>query len=441
MANLYNSNLELTVLSCLFHDGSQWAVVEDILSKKSFKFPAHGFIFKAMEDVVNSDLYPDVVTVSAELDKKGILSNVVLENGMAGLEALRFIASMDVNVDNLESYALQVQQLQANRELKALSANIDQWVDSGNLPFDTLTRIDESTGRISAFIGSRSSDVKTARESAGNSLSDYEESRKGTKKYIETRLKAFDSFTNGLFQGRLYIIAARSGMGKSALIHNFIKNLSIDDNYKVHLFSLEMSASEVTNRLIQIMTGIQPLSLEKGELNDYEVPLYEEAILKISNATYTIDDSPILSLALLRTKARKAVSNGCQLLLVDQLENLSVGGSGDTQPEYLRLNFIAYRLKALARELNVPLVLVHQLNRGIDKTEGNKDTKRDPVLGDLAQSGERPADVVCMIRTDYDSALFFVKNRQSKKGKSEVDWIPNRITFKDKEEVFPDRLM
>lgn len=441
MANLYNSNLELTVLSCLFKDGSQWAVVEDILTKKSFKFPSHGFIFQAFANAIESELYPDIVVISAELEKKNLLQAVVLENGMSGIDALKYIANMESNIDNLESYAIQVQHLQANRQLLLLSSNIEQWVLADNPPFATLDSIDLETGKIATFIGSRSNSVKSANDVALSSVANYEETRKGNKKFIETGWKFWDSILNGLFNQRLYLIGARAGEGKSAFCHNLIKMLSVDKNYKIHIFSLEMSADEITNRLVQIMTGISPLDIDRGELKENEIPLYENAISKISKGTFTVDDSSDLSLSLLRTKARKAVAGGAQILMIDQTEQLHLGLGGDSQPEYIKINFITYRVKALSRELNVPIILLHQLNRGIEKQDGTQNVKRDPQLSDLAQSGEKAPDVVALLRTAFDPALFIVKNRQGKRGRQDIQWDGKYIRFSDPVEIFPDKLL
>ncbi|SRR5258706_1599950 len=440
MTALYNSNLELTVLSCLFKDGSLFQIVEDILTKKSFKFPAHGFIFQTFQSIVESDLFPDVTTVATVLEQKNMLQSLVLENGISGIDALRFIEKMEVNLDGLESYAIQIQELYANRQLLQVALDIEQKVNSGEKPYSTLEHIDNQTGKISAYIGSRSSDVKVASDIALSSVALYEETRKGNKRFIETGLKAWDSVTNGFVPQRLYMIASRSGMGKSALAQNFVKLLSIDKHIKTHMFSFEMSSQDLLNRFVQILTGISTLDIERGELKEHQIPLYEEAISRISKGTFTVDDSPELTLPLLRTKVRKAVAQGAQLIIIDQLENLRIGNL-DNQAEYIKLNYMAYRIKALARENDIPILLIHQLNRGAEQKDGNTNIKKDPDMSMLAQAGERPCNVVMMLRTDYDPAFFFVKNREGRKTRTDVDWIGERITFKDKGEIFPDKLL
>lgn len=440
-----NLNLEMMSVACLLQDGSLFPVVEDILEQKAYSDTGFGILFKSIKDIVYGDLYPDVTTIETDLDRKGLLLRVEIPDlNLFGREALVHLSKMEVNVDALESYAYQIQGLYALRQISTLINTIQRDLnDPSNppTPFDILSKIDLETGKIASFVGIRSKNVKTAQDALNNALSDYDEATKGIKRFVETGIRAWDNFTNGLFKQRLYVIGARANEGKSALAHNFIYNLCVLRKVKVHLITLEMSAEEVNNRLIQIHTGISPLDIEKGSLKEHEVPLYTEACKELSKATVTYDDSSEVNLALLRTKIRKAVANGAELIVLDQLEQILVGGSGDNQPEYIKLNYISYRIKAFAREMDVPIILIHQMNRAVDSKERGKNA--DPQLSDLAQAGEKSADVVMLLRTTQDPAFFFVKNRQGKKGRSDVKWEGYKIRFSDPDESeqFPEKLL
>lgn len=431
MPQNFNDTIEVNCLACLMKDGSLFPIVEDILEKKSFGFPSYGIIFQSIKDVVYNDLYPDLVTIEADLDRKGLLGSVtVLSNGLRGKSALEYLASLETNVENLESYAFQIQEFQAIRQLTELNEKIRKSIDSGKRPFEILSMVDLETGKIAAFVGAQSKNIKTAKDVAGESVDTFKDAANGKSKYILTGLNAWDDFTNGLYPERLYIISARSNEGKSALAQNFLYNISVVNKIPCHFFTLEMSAQEVNNRLVQIMTGISPLALERGELRESEIEPYQNAIKAIRDSPHTYDDSPELNLALLRTKIRKAVSAGSKVIFIDQLEMLNIGGSGDNQAEYLKLNFITYKLKSYAREMAIPIVLIHQLNRSSEKSE-NRNKEVDLVLSDLSQSGERAADVVLMLRTKGTPKFYFTKNRQSRKGSRPVGWDGSHIRFSD----------
>ncbi len=432
MAQTFNENIELKTISCLFKDGSLFPIVEDILDKKTFGWKPFGIIFQSIKDVIDADLYPDIETVTTNLDQKNLLESITIQsNGLKGREALEFIKAADVSVDALESYAFQVLQLRGNRQLLTLSNSIKQNVESGKTPIEVLSQIDLETGKIAAFVGAQSKNTRTAKDVAQSSVEQFEDASNGKSRYIKTHLNAWDDFTNGLYPQRLYMIAGRTNEGKSALAQDILKNISIDNNIKVKLFSLEMSAEEINNRLVQILTGVSPLKIENGKLNDSELESYKEAIKKIAQSPIVYDDSSELNLALLRTKIRKAQADGAKVIIIDQLEQLNIGGTGDTQPEYIKMNYITYRLKAYAREMDIPIIILHQMNRS---GENQKDLEKDydPILAQISQGGEKACDAILMIKNkNGDACFYWNKNRQGRKGKRDVNWDGTHILFSD----------
>ena len=431
MAQTYNENIELQTLACLFKDGSLYPIVEDILEKKAFGWKPFGLVFQSIKDIVDSDLYPDVETVSTDLDRKGMLDAVsISSSGLRGKDALVFMKGMDVNVEQLESYAYQVLELRANRQILSLAEDMKSGVESGKRPIEILSDMDLKSGKIAAFVGAQSKNTRNAKDVAMASVEQFEDASNGNSKYISTGLSAWNDFTNGLYPQRLYMIAARTNEGKSALVQNLINNIAIEDGIMVKLFSLEMSAEEIHNRLVQIRTGISPLRIETGKLRDSEIEPYKEATKIISNSPIIYDDSSELSLALLRTKIRKAKANGVRVVFIDQLEQLSIGGSGDSQPEYIKINYISYRLKAFSREMDIPVVVVHQMNRSGEGSQGDKEV--DPLLSQISQAGEKACDAILLIKNNKSGAYFYWgKNRQGRKGRREVNWNGERILFSD----------
>jgi replicative DNA helicase len=434
MTQSFNENIEIQTLACLFKDGSLYPIVEDILERKAFGWKPFGTIFQSIKDVVDSDLYPDTETVATDLSRKGLLDSIKIQsNGKTGKDVLDFLKDLEVNVENLESYAYQVTELHAGRQLVSLAEDIKKGVESGKRPIEILSDMDLKSGKISAFVGAQSKNTRTSRDVAMSSIEQFEDASNGKSRYISTGLKAWDDYTNGLFPQRLYMVAARTNEGKSALIQNLINNISIENGIMVKLFSLEMSAEEIHNRLVQIRTGISPLKIETGKLKDSEIEPYKEATKVISNAPIIYDDSSELSLPLLRTKIRKAVSSGAKVILIDQLEQLTLGGSGDSQPEYIKVNYISYRLKAFSRELDVPVVIVHQMNRSGEGQQGASSSQEaDPLLSQIAQGGEKACDAILIVRNNSKGTYFYwSKNRQGRKGKRVVQWDGTHIKFSD----------
>lgn len=444
MAATFNENIELCTLACLFKDGSLYSQVEDMLSKKSFGWHSFGIVFQGIKDVVGNDLYPDVTTVATELDRKGELEKVtIMSNGKRGREALDFIASIDVNVDNFESYAFQVNELHATRQLRDLKELIAQEIDSGKRPIEILYDIDMQTGKISAYIGSKSKNVVEAKDAALESVRQFEDAANGKSKYIPTNLKAWDDFTNGVYPSRLYMVIAASNDGKTSLAINVADSVGIEQKIKTLFITMESSATEITNKLVQLNTGISSLKIERGKLSNEEVDSYSRAVRRISESQLVFDDSSELPLALLRTKIRKAVAGGVKLVIIDQLEQIMIGGAGDSQSEHIKFNYISYRLKAYAREMDVPIIVMHQMNKAADSGQ-NRGKDVDPQIQDVNQGGQKACDAIVAIRHKkqdqivVSSYLHWIKNRQGAKGKREVLFDGKKIKFSDMKQGQPE---
>lgn len=439
MAQTFNENVEASVLSIIFKDGSLYSVVEDILTHNSFGWKPFGIVYQSIQRIVKNDGYPDIVSVATDLENRGWLDTIsIMSAGVSGMEALQYLKNKDVDANALETYAYQVQQLQAYREIIALADNMKRWTESKDPmpPSEILAKVDFETGKIATFTGTKSGALRNSKDVARASHEQFEKAANGEAAYIPTGIDAWDDFTSGLFHGRLYMISAASNDGKSSLALNIVNNLSVENGRKVFLLTLESGAEEINNKLIQIRTGIPSLRIEKGSIRDDEKAAYRKAVKDISDAPIVYDDSSELILPILRTKIRKAVADGAEVVIIDQLEQLLIGGGGDTQAEYIRINYMAYRVKAYAREMDVPIILIHQMNRSADSGV-NRGKFVDVSLADLAQAGEKPCDAVLMIRHKkinqkiIESYFVWAKNRQGAKGMRQVDFKAERLLFKD----------
>jgi replicative DNA helicase len=445
MSATFNENVEMSLLSCLFKDGSLFPVVEDVLEKKMFGSPILGAIYQSIVDVVSNDLYPDSVTVLTDIDRRGILDQIIISSiGVSGKKALDFIGSMDVKKENIESYAYQISDLYANRQLLQLAKDIEDYVANGKPPIENLSHIDLQTGKISGYIGSQTKSIRNAKDVAEKSVELFQEALDGKDLYISTNLKAWDDFTGGLFPGRLYMISAYSNDGKTSLALDIIKNIAIDKKIKTFLATFESGAEEIHNKFVQIMTGISTLNIEKGKLLPDEKLPFSDATKKISSSPIIYEDSSGLSIALLRTKVRKACSEGAKLVVIDQLEQLTIHAS-ENMPEHIRLNYMSYRVKAIARENGIPIILLHQTNKSADSGV-NRGKNVDPQIQDVTSGGATACNGIVIIRHKrekqkiLETALHWVKNREGMKGMRKVKFEGNKILFRDltKEEMNSD---
>jgi replicative DNA helicase len=215
---------------------------------------------------------------------------------------------------------------------------------------------------------------------------------------LETGFAKLDALTSGWQPSDLIIIAARPGMGKTAFVISMAKNMAIDFGHPVALFSLEMSSVQLITRMISSETGLTSEKLRKGNLEPHEWEQLNVKVKKLSDAPIYIDDTPSLSIFDLRAKARRLVSqHGVKIVIIDYLQLMTAGGSagkggGNREQE---ISTISRNLKALAKELEVPVIALSQLSRAVETRGGSK----RPLLSDLRESGaiEQDADIVSFI--------------------------------------------
>jgi replicative DNA helicase len=443
MAQTYNEALEISVLSCLLRDGSLFPIVEDVIEKKSFGWTPFGNIYQSIKDIINSDLYPDSISVQADLDRKGLLDGTrVLGKELVGKDAIDYIRDYkDCELANLESYAYQLQAVQATRQLYGLKDKFGDMLEKGESPYQILSNLDIESGKIASFIGFKSNSMRLSNDVAKESVERFSEAVNGHGRYISTGINGWDDFVGGLAPQKLYMVAAYSSDGKSALLEDLVYNVAVKQGIKVFIMSGEMSSPEVNNRLVQIITGISPVNIDKGKLLEGETVKFEDAIKILKDAPIIYDDSSEIILAMLRTKIRKAVAEGAKLVVIDQLENLMIGGTGDAQAEHIRLNHIAYRVKAYCRENDIPIVIAHQTNRSSESGQ-NRGKNLDPQMADVNQAGEKPCDAILIIKhfregqEITESWFHWVKNRFGRKGKRKIGFDGPHIKFYDLPTVY-----
>lgn len=392
------TDLEEAVLGALMLERDALTDVIDILKVESFYKEAHQRIYGAITQLFANSEPIDLLTV-----KNQLVSNGELE--MAG--GVQYLAELTQRVNsaaNIEFHARIVVEHSLKRQLITVSSEIQKmaYEDTTDV-FMLLDKIEQELFRISeANIRKNYADMGQIMRTALLEL-DAKKNQKEGLTGVPSGFTALDRVTSGFQKTELIIIAARPGMGKTAMILSACRNAAVDHGQAVAFFSLEMSSVQLVNRLISAEAELESDKLRKGNLAPHEWAQLHAKIGKLTNAPLFIDDTPALSVLELRAKARRLkAQHDVQMIVIDYLQLMSgdsggKGGSGNREQEIAN---ISRSLKQLAKELNVPVIALSQLSRAVETRGGDK----KPQLSDLRESGsiEQDADMVMFIyRPDY----------------------------------------
>ncbi|MFM9826032.1 replicative DNA helicase [Flavobacterium sp.] len=390
-------DLEEAVLGAMMIDKKGVDEVIDILQPDAFYKEAHKYIFEAIVELFTDTQPIDLLTVSAQLRKNAKLD-------LAGgdfylIQLTQKIASSA----HIEFHSRIILQKYIQRSLIRISSDIiEESYDETTDVFDLLDKAESKLYEVTQGNIKRSSE--TAQSLVLQAKKRIEEiAKQEGLSGIATGFEKLDKITSGWQPSDLIIIAARPGMGKTAFVLSMARNIAIDFGKPVALFSLEMSSVQLITRLISSETGLSSEKLRTGKLEKHE---WEQLSIKVKNlekAPLFIDDSPSLSIFDLRAKARRLASqHGIKLIIVDYLQLMTAGGNGGKGGgnREQEISTISRNLKALAKELSIPVIALSQLSRAVE-TRGS--SKR-PLLSDLRESGaiEQDADIVSFIyRPEY----------------------------------------
>jgi replicative DNA helicase len=390
-------DLEEAVLGAMMIDKKGVDEVIDILQPEAFYKDGHKYIFEAIVTLFNDSQPVDLLTVSAQLRK---MSKLDLAGGDFYLIQLTQKISSSAHI---EFHSRIILQKYIQRSLIKISSEIiEESYDESTDVFDLLDKAESKLYEVTQGNIKRSSE--TAQSLVIQAKKRIEEiAGKEGLSGIATGFEKLDKVTSGWQPSDLIIIAARPGMGKTAFVLSMARNVAIDFGHAVALFSLEMSSVQLITRLISSETGLSSEKLRTGKLEKHEWEQLSVKVKDLEKAPLYIDDSPSLSIFDLRAKARRLKSqHDIKIIIVDYLQLMTAGGSngkamGNREQE---ISTISRNLKALAKELEVPVIALSQLSRAVE-TRGS--SKR-PLLSDLRESGaiEQDADIVSFIyRPEY----------------------------------------
>ena len=390
--------VEQAVLGALMLEKDAYTTVCDILKPECFYDPGHQKIYEAIQQLGASQQSIDMLTGTQRLRANGELKTV------GGPAAISELTARVASGAHVEFHARIVAQKYLARELINFSAQIEEKAfDEAN---DVDDLLQEAEGRLFE-ISQRNvkKDVTQIDPVIKQALEQIEAAanRESGLSGLETGFRELDKLTSGWQNSDLIIIAARPAMGKTAFVLSMAKNMAVNLNIPTAIFSLEMSNLQLVNRLISNACEVEGEKIKSGRLlpNDWDKLM--AGVKPLYNAPLFIDDTPSLSIFELRTKARRLVrEHGVKILIIDYLQLMNASGMkfGSREQE---VSMISRNLKQLAKELNIPIIALSQLNRSVESRGTDSNSKR-PQLSDLRESGaiEQDADIVCFIhRPEY----------------------------------------
>ena len=405
--------LERAILGGLMLETERYDVVSEIIEFTDFEGQDHQNIFQSMGELVNSNKPLDPLTVSDRLDSKNLLTRA------GGKNYLIDLASTSPSAANLEAYAGMVRQKSISRRLMKINSEISELIVNPQGK-DAAELLDEAETKIFSLndeASRTSTNIQKLDELIPQSIERMNEIAKNGSSLLgaSTGYKDIDSKLQGLQDGDLIIVAARPSMGKTALSMNIVENFVLNKDILggVLVFSLEMPAESLTTRLLASNAKIDQQKVRSASMNQADLKKFMESSSKLKDLPLYIDDSSMLSPMELRARARRIARqepNGLSLIVVDYLQLMQLPASQENRVN--QISEISRSLKMLAKELNVPVIALSQLNRAVEQRPNKR-----PIMADLRDSGaiEQDADVILFIYRDE------VYNEDSEEGnKAEI---------------------
>ena len=392
-----DKDVEEAVLGALMLEKDAYTTVCDILKPECFYEPAHQRIYEAIQSLGASQKPIDMLTVVEQLR----LNNTLEEIG--GPVVISELTSRVASGAHVEFHARIVAQKYLARELISFASSIEgKAFDESNDVDDLLQEAEGKLFEISQRNVKK--DVTQIDPVISQAIEQIQAAANRTSGLsgLESGYHELDKLTSGWQNSDLIIIAARPAMGKTAFVLSMAKNMAVNYNTPVAIFSLEMSNLQLVNRLISNVCELESQKIKSGQLTPMEWDQLMTRVKHLFSAPLYIDDTPSLSIFELRTKARRLVrEHQVKFIIIDYLQLMNASGMkfGSREQE---VSMISRSLKQLAKELNIPIVALSQLNRSVESRQGG-DGKR-PQLSDLRESGaiEQDADIVCFIhRPEY----------------------------------------
>ena len=402
----------------------------EILIGEDFYQQQYGVIFDSMVELFNEGKPVDVITLQNRLKEKDVPPEI------SSMEFVRDLVTSVPTSANVKYYANIVKDKATLRRMIRINEEIANDCYLGKEKTETILAVTEKK-IFDLLLKQNTGDYVPIRQVVLNALDTIEKASKttGSVTGVPTGFTDLDYQTAGLQPSDLILIAARPSMGKTAFVLNIAQHIAFKAKKAVAIFSLEMSKEQLVNRLFALESRVDAQKLRTGNLNDEEWSRLIEGAGIVGESQLIIDDTPGISISELRSKCRKyKIDHDIGIVIIDYLQLMT--GSGKSESRQNEISEISRSLKALARELNVPVVALSQLSRAVEQRPDHR-----PMLSDLRESGaiEQDADVVMFIyRDDYYNKdteekniaeIIVAKQRNGPIGTVKLVWLPNYTKF------------
>ena len=421
---------EQSVIGSMIMDRDAIMTASEVITSEDFYQSQYGVLFDAMLELYNEGKPVDLVTLQERLREKDVPPEI------SSLEFVRDLLDAVPTSANVRHYATIVQEKSMLRKLIKVNEDIANTCYLAREKTEDI--LEETEKKIVDLLQYRSTgDFVPIKQVVLNALDKIEKAskNKGTVTGIPTGFIDLDYKTSGFQPSDLILIAARPSMGKTAFVLNVAQHMAFKEGKTVAIFSLEMSKEQLVNRLFSLESKVDSQALRTGNLTDEDWAKLIEGAAVVGKSNLIIDDTPGISIAELRSKCRKfKLEHDLGIIIIDYLQLMSGGKHSESRQQ--EISEISRSLKAVARELNVPVVALSQLSRAVEQRPDHR-----PMLSDLRESGaiEQDADVVMFLyRDDYYNKdtdkkniaeVIIAKQRNGPIGTVELVWLPNYTKF------------
>ena len=426
----HSMEAEQSVIGSMIMDREAIVVASELITGDDFYNKQYGILFETMVEL-NDKGYPvDIVTLQDKLKEKDVPAEV------SSLEFVRDLITAVPTSANIKYYANIVAEKATLRRMIRLNEDIANTCYAGKEKLDYI--LEDTEKRVFQLVQRKNTeDFTPIRQVVMNAMDRVEAAsrNKGSVTGIPTGFLDLDYRTAGMQPSDLVLIAARPSMGKTAFVLNIAQHVAFKQNKTVAIFSLEMSKEQLVNRMFSLESRVDAQHLRTGQLNDQEWEKLIESAGVIGRSNLIIDETPGISISELRSKCRKfKLEHNLSMIIIDYLQLMTGSGRSDSRQQ--EISDISRSLKAVARELSVPVLALSQLSRAVEQRPDHR-----PMLSDLRESGaiEQDADVVMFIyRDDYynhdtekkDVAeIIIAKQRNGPIGTVELAWLPMYTKF------------
>ena len=423
---------EQSVVGAMLMDRDAITTASEIICGDDFYQTAYGVIFDSVVELFNEGKPVDLITLQNRLKEKDVPEEI------SSLEFVRDLLAAVPTSANVKYYAEIVAEKSTLRKMIKMNEEIANACYLAKEPVEAI--MERTEKKVFELVQNRNNgEFVPIKQVVLNALEKIEKSSKskGTVTGIPTGFIDLDYKTSGLQPSDLILVAARPSMGKTAFVLNIAQHVAFRQNKTVAIFSLEMSKEQLVNRLFSLESYVDAQLLRTGNLKDSDWEKLIEGAGIIGRSNLIIDDTPGISISDMRSKCRKyKLEHNLELIIIDYLQLMSGSVGGRSESRQQEISDISRSLKALARELHVPVISLSQLSRAVEQRPDHR-----PMLSDLRESGaiEQDADVVMFIyRDDYynkdtehvnEAEIIIAKQRNGPIGTVTLTWLPQYTKF------------